>query len=113
MKAMNRALRQLKGQVGETAKLDENLKLVSDLQRACIAAKGVQVPDDVLSRKGKTPEEKKKLSDGFRRDLLAAARLLLDVEAAILDEKADVATAKLDEFAKLRDASHERMGIKD
>ncbi|MFN0135374.1 MAG: hypothetical protein ACKVS9_04565 [Phycisphaerae bacterium] len=112
MKGMNRAARALKDSIGDAAKNDENLKLVSDLQRACVGAKGMPVPAEVLS-KAADDAARTKMSSDYRRGLLAAARLLLDLEEALLDGKNDIAAKKFDEFQKARDAGHAAMGFKD
>lgn len=112
MKAMMRAARSLKDSIGDASKKDENLKLVSDLQRACVGAKGMPLPDKLL---GKATDDaaREKLVGDYRRALLGAARTLLDMEEAILDGKNDVAAKKFEEFGKARDAAHEALGVKD
>jgi soluble cytochrome b562 len=112
MKQMNRGLRQLRKQMGDAALREENLKIVNEMQRGCIAAKAGTVPADLL-KSAKDDAEKAKLVEGYRKGLVASMRLLLDIEDAIADGKGDVASAKADELVKLRDATHKEMGIRE
>jgi len=45
MKLINRSVRRLKGQITDAAKKEDNLKLVGDIERAIVAAKGMPLPD--------------------------------------------------------------------
>ncbi|HMN42467.1 MAG TPA: hypothetical protein PKE29_16625 [Phycisphaerales bacterium] len=110
MSAMNRALRTLKNQAGDAAKKDENLKTVNELQRGCVLAKGVS-PDRALGRM----EEAKRAGAAvsYRRALIQVMEKALKLETALLDGKTADATAMVDEIAKLRDDSHEMMGVDD
>lgn len=112
MKGMNRALKQLSGQITDAAKKDENLRLVNDMQRNCVIAKSQPAPADVL-KKAKDDPARAKLPEAFRKNLIAAVRLLLDIEQDIADGKTDSAKNRLTELAKARDAAHETMGIED
>jgi hypothetical protein len=112
MKAMNRALRQLKNQIGDTSKRDENLRLVNDAERACVGAKGSPLPPRVL-HDAVTDADKAKLADTFRNDLIGVMRGLLDLEESIAAGKTDAAKAKLDDIMKLRAAGHDAMGVRD
>lgn len=118
MKQMNGALRRLKEQVGDAAKRDENLKIINDMQRGCVGAKGLPVPADVLGPKNPAGvlapnDDAAKKTEGYHRDLIAAMRLMLDIETDLLDNKSDAAKAKLDALMKLRDEAHTRLGVKD
>ncbi|MBL8877720.1 MAG: hypothetical protein JNG88_01270 [Phycisphaerales bacterium] len=112
MKGMNRALQTLHEQIKDAAKLQENLQLVSDAQRNCIAAKGAPVPEDVL-KSAKDEAARKQMSTRYRRDLIAVLKKLVEVEENLLDGKNDAAAAALDAVVKLRDDAHEAMGVKD
>jgi hypothetical protein len=112
MKGMNRALEQLGKQVGNTAKKDENLKLVNDIQRGAVAAKGQPVPHEVTD-KAKDEAEKTKLRAQYRADLIKLVRKLLDLEESIAGDKTAEATKQIAEIEKLRDSSHEELGLKD
>ncbi len=112
MKGMNRALRQLNQQIGDATKREENLRLINDMQRGCVNAKGAALPEDVL-KKANDDAGKKKMREEFRRELIKTMRLLLDIEADIADGKNDAAKTKLGELTKLRDHGHEEMGVKD
>jgi hypothetical protein len=112
MNGMNRALRQLSRQVDDATKKDENLRLINDMQRGCVSAKGAPLPEGVL-KKAKDDAAKAKLTDEFRRELIKVMRLLLDIETDIADGKADAAKAKLADLAKIRDHGHEEMGVEE
>ncbi len=112
MKSMNRPLRQLRTQIGDATKKDENLKLINDMQRGCIAAKGQPVPHEVTDL-GADDAAKAEMADEYRRELVTALRLMVDAEQAVLDGKGDEAKAALDELVKVRDHAHEELGIKD
>lgn len=112
MKAMNRGLRQLKGQIADAGKKDDNLRIIGDIQRAAIAAKSQPVPPSVLSG-AKDDAARAKLAVTFRSELMSAVRALLDMEQDVLDGKTDAAKAKLDNLAKLRDHGHEAMGVSE
>ncbi len=110
MKGMNRALQQLRDQIGDATKKDACLKLVGDAQRGCIAAKSGQARhiQDIKDEK-----ERAKASESFRRQLMALARKLLDIEQNILDGKGDDAKAKIAEVIKMRDDGHKEFGVDD
>jgi hypothetical protein len=112
MKAMNRALRQLKNQIGDASKRDENLRLVNDAERGCVGAKGSPLPPRVL-RDAVTDADKAKLADTFRNDLITLMRNLLELEEAIAAGKTDAGKTKLDEVLKLRATGHDAMGVRD
>jgi hypothetical protein len=112
MKGMNRAMEQLAKQVGNAPKKEENLKLVNDIQRGAVAAKGQPVPHEVTD-KAKDDAEKTKLSGQYRADLIKLMRKLLDLEESIAADKTADATKQLAEIERLRDESHDQMGLKD
>jgi hypothetical protein len=112
MKGMNRALRQLARQVGDESKKAENLRLINDMQRACVNAKSAPLPDDVLEH-AKDEAGKAKMAAEFREDLIKVMHKLLDIETDIAAGKLDDAKAKLAEVGKMRDHGHEEMGLKD
>jgi hypothetical protein len=112
MKQMNRSMKQLSEQITDPSRLDENLRLINDMQRGCAAAKGLGVPRDMLE-KAKTPEEKTKLVSEFRKDLIAVMRSLLEIEESMIDGKSAYAKAKLDTIIDARDKAHKALGVKD
>lgn len=112
MKMMNRAARQLGGQIADAAKKDENLKLINDIQRGCATAKGAGVPADVLS-KAKDDAEKAKLAKAFRTDLIKVLRAAIELEELVADGKTAEAKTKFDEVVKMQDAGHAAMGLKE
>ncbi len=111
MKQMNRALKQLRGQLKDPSKREENLKLIGDMQRGAVGAKSAK-PEHALSE-AKDEAAKAKIAADFRNDLITVVRKLLDAEEAIVNGKPDVAAAALDEVEKLRDKSHKQLGVKD
>jgi hypothetical protein len=112
MKGVNRAMRQLRKQIGDASKKDENLKLIGDMERNAVIAKNMPLPDDYLE-KAKTDEDRAKLKADYRNDLMKLVRDLLDMEQNVIDGKNDVATKQLDEVQKLRESSHEKLGVKE
>ena len=112
MKIMGRALRTLKSQAGDAAKRDENLRLVNDMQRGCVTAKGSPVPEDLL-KKAATEPDKTKIKETYRKGLLDLLRKLVDLEESIADGKGDAANKLVEEVIKMRDKMHEDMGVKE
>ncbi len=110
MSMMNRSLRTLKNQVSDAAKKDENLKLVNDLQRGCVAAKGVS-PDRALGRM--EDAKKAEAAAAYRKALIQIMEKALKLETALMDGKTAEASALVDEIVKLRDESHKVMGVKE
>lgn len=110
MKGMNRSLRRLREQINDAAKKDDNLKLVNDMQRACVVAKGQPLPASVLAR-AKDDAEKAAWSTAYRADLMKSLRLMLDLEQAIIDGKSDAASAALDSLVEIKIDSHKVMGV--
>lgn len=110
MKGMNRSLRRLREQVNDATKKDDNLKLVNDMQRACVVAKGQPLPASVLAR-AKDDAEKAAWSTTYRADLMKSLRLMLDLEQAIIDGKSDAASAALDSLVEIKIDSHKVMGV--
>ncbi|MFN7020616.1 MAG: hypothetical protein ACK4WH_04710 [Phycisphaerales bacterium] len=112
MRGMNRALKQLKGQVSDTAKKDENLRLIGDLQRSAIVAKSSPLPDSIL-KGAKDEGEKAKLSLDFRKRMIQIVRLALDTEEDIVAGKGAEAGKKLDQISVLQEEGHKALGVKD
>lgn len=112
MKLINRSLRQLKDQIGDAGKKDENLKLINDAERGVVAAKGQALPAGLL-KKAADDAAKAKLSDSFRRDLVSLLRSMLDLETSVADGKTEEAKKQLGELIKMRDKAHEELGVKD
>lgn len=112
MKAMDRALEQLQPLLSDAGKRDECLKLLGEAQRGLGGAKAAPTPKKVLEA-AKDADAKTKIDDKYRRDLLAASQLLLDIEKSVLDKKGDVGSTKLKELLALRDKSHKEFGVED
>lgn len=104
MTQMERALSKLKTQAADAAKKDENLKLVSDMQRACLGAKQI-----TPGRRGQTPDADKIAI--YRRQLIATMQQLLTLETQLMDGKTDDAKKTVDGIADLRDESHGMLGV--
>lgn len=104
MTQMERALKKLKTQAGDTSKKDENLQLVATMQRACLGAKQI-----TPGRRGQTPDAEKIAT--YRRQLIATMQQLLTLEAQIMDGKAEDAKKTVDGIAELRDESHGMLGV--
>lgn len=111
MMIMNRALKTLKGQVNDAAKKEENLKLVADMQRGCLAAKAL-APEKAL---GKETDAAKKaeMATMYRKDMIMIMAKLLAVESAILDGKAGDAEKLIAEIGDLRDQGHSEFNVRE
>lgn len=112
MKGINRATRTLLAQVTDASKRDENLKLINDIQRGCVLAKGQPLEPEFL-KNAATDAEKARIKESYRAHLFNALRLALETEALIADNKGDAAKAKLDEFKALRNQAHTELGVKE
>lgn len=112
MKSMNRPLRQLRQQAGDASKKEENLRLINDMQRGCVLAKGQPVPQELMET-ATDDAARGTMAARYRRQLMESLRLMLDVEQDILDGNGDAAKEKLERIAALRDESHREMGLKD
>lgn len=112
MKGMNRSLRQLRDQIADATKKDENLRLIGEMERTVASVKLMGLPADMLAE-AKDDAAKAKLSVAFRTDLIGAMRKLLDIEQDIADGKAESARGRLDELIALRDAAHKELGVSD
>lgn len=110
MKIMNRALKTLRDQASDTTKKEENLKLVSDMQRGCLAAKGL-MPDRAIGRMG--ADKKEETTVAYRKQLITMLEKLLKLETAIIDGKGSDAGKLIDEIETLRDAGHKQLGVRD
>ncbi|MFO0861355.1 MAG: cytochrome b562 [Phycisphaerales bacterium] len=112
MKTMNRSLKQLRAQLADASKKDENLNLVNEMQRGCVMAKGAPLPKDVLERAGDAAAQAK-MKTTYRNDMIALLRMLIDLEIAVEDGKTDQAKHLLEKIEAERDRAHKEMGVKD
>lgn len=110
MMIMNRSLRTLKSQVNDATKKEENLKLVADMQRGCLAAKSL-TPGKAEHEADAT--KKAEMSTMYRRELITIMAKLLAVESAILDGKGADAEKLLGEIGDLRDQGHSEFNVRD
>lgn len=108
MKGMNRALGQLRDQLADATKKYACLKLIGDAQRGCINAKS-GTPHQIQDMKEEAA--KSKAAESYRRQLMAVARKLLDIEQNILEGKTDAAKALITEVLKMRDDGHTEFGV--
>jgi hypothetical protein len=108
MKLIGRSIEQLREQIGDAAKREENLRLVNDVQRGAVNAKGQPLPADVLKH---APDDaaKSKLAENYRKDLIALVRKMLDIESEIAAGELEAAKTHLEEALKLGDAAHARL----
>ena len=109
MKLMGRSLKALKASAGDASKKEENLRLIGDMQRGAANAKGLPLPEKILSA-AKGDAERATLTLKSRTELMSLMRKQLDLEQAILDGKTDVATKLVAELAKAREDGHEAVG---
>lgn len=107
MNQLNRGLRTLEGQIGDAAKTEESLRIIGEMQRAAISAKLAGLPGDLAK------EDAAARKTAFRANLIKLTRTLLDAEEAVVAGKLDVAKASLAEAAKIRDAAHPAVGVKE
>lgn len=112
MKGIGRSLKQLREQIDDSAKKTENLKLIGDMERFCVQAKSLNLPPKML-KKEKDADSRTKLGESYRTELIPLLRKMLDVEQAILDGKSEDARNGLDAIEKMRDAGHEKLGVKE
>ncbi|MBC7773211.1 MAG: hypothetical protein H7210_11995 [Pyrinomonadaceae bacterium] len=109
MSRMDRAIKQLQRQVGDTKKKDDTLRIVSEVQRNCLAAKAIPVPPEMLE-KIKDEAEKTKVASSYRKRMVSLMRKLLDLEMFVLEGKTDAANAKVLDIMKFSEESHEEFG---
>ena len=112
MKGMDRSLRQLHRQIGDASKKEDNLRLIKDMQRACVEAKGLSLPRKV-ERNARDDAQKAAFAERYRKQLMTSLRVMLDIEQDIVDGKSDDAAKKLERIRKLRDDAHEELGVKE
>lgn len=105
MRAMNRALRELKTTVADASKRDQSLMSVYAMQAACASAKRAK-PEHVEGDPAKVQEE-------FRRAAFQLGKVLIDLEEQVLDGKADDAKVTIAKIEALRDEQHKKFGVKD
>ena len=110
MKGMNRGLKAIKAAVGDAAKKPEALKLVSEMQRDCAAAKSMPLP--AAYTKGAADDAaKQKLEAEYAADMRKLMRMLVDLEDAIAADKADEVKALLARIEEQREHSHKELGV--
>src|SRR5205085_2861075 len=99
-------------QITDSSKKADNLRLINEMQRGFVTAKGLPLPADVLEH-AKDEAGKTKMSEQFRRDLIKALRTSIEIEEDLLVDKNDAAKAKLATIKTMREESHKAMGVKD
>ena len=112
MRQMNRAYRALKAQIGDASKTDENLRLAGQMQMAAALAKNANLSEDAL-KNFKTDAEKTAAREKFRRTLIQAMRLMLDMEEQIMAGDTASAKATLEKVHDLEEEGHEMFGVSE
>jgi soluble cytochrome b562 len=112
MKTMNRSLRQLRGMVGDAGKKDDALRVIGEMQRACLTAKSQSVPADVL-KNARDDAARAHMPEEFRHELITLMRALLDLEEDIAAGRTDAAKSRIADIVKIRDHAHGEMGIQE
>lgn len=112
MKIMGRNLEKLQPQIGDASKKDENLALINEMERGCVIAKGMPVPNDVLA-KAADDAAKEKMKHDYRTDLLSVLKKLIDLEEAVAAGKTEEAKSLLQQAIRAGDLGHEQLGIGD
>lgn len=110
MRDMNRGMRQLRGELADASRKEENLRIINDIQRACLVCKAQKVPQGIL-RDAKDDVARAKLAIDYHAHMVTVMRTLLDLEMAVAQEKADEAKAKYAQLARDRDDGHEALGL--
>jgi hypothetical protein len=111
MKGANRAMKQLRSQLADSSKRDENLKLIGDMQRNIIIAKNMPLPRDI--KEDVTGDARVKLQADYRSDMIAVVRKLLDIESDVMAGKGDDAAKALDDVQQMRKSAHEKLDVHD
>jgi len=101
MKVMGSALKALKASAGDASKKEEALQAVGQLQRGCLASKGIK-PDKLRGT------DLAKAQDDYRRDQIKLMTMALELETLILDGKTKEASAAVEKIADFRDSSHDK-----
>lgn len=108
MKGMSRAFRVLKTQIGDASKKEENLALIGEMERACVAAKSGR-PGGAMMKAAKSEAEKAAVLTTFRTHLIAIAHAMLDLETQVMEGKTQEAVASVEKIQKLRVEGHHEM----
>jgi hypothetical protein len=111
MKGMNRALKAVKAAIGDATKKAECLKLVSEMQRDCAAAKSMPLPAAYTKGAAADDAAKQRLEAEYAADLRKLMRALLDLEDAIVADTAEEAKALLAKIEEQREHSHKELGV--
>lgn len=112
MQGMNRALKMLGENLSDSAKRDDNLKSVNELQRMLVLAKSAPFTDKMYEHaKAGDDAAKKKVADEFRARLIAVLRTAIDLEEQIAAGKADDAKATFAKLGELGESGHKFMGV--
>ena len=110
MKLMDRSLRGLKGQAGDPAKKDDNLRLVSDFQRGCLGCKAA--PTDGITRKTEGAK-KDEVVTSFRKGVIKLLAKSTELESAILEGRAEDAARVITEMEAIQATGHKDFGVRE
>lgn len=103
MRMINRGFRELRANVADPAKREENLIAVWMMQQGCAAAKRGK-PEHLEGDPVAALEE-------FRRAQIKLMGMLIELEAALMDNKNDQAAVLLEEIHEHEEASHEKYQV--
>jgi hypothetical protein len=116
MKMMARAQRILKDQISDASMRDENLKLITDMQRGCVLAKSQELPAELLESgafdKPKTDSDRQAMRETYASGLRALLRELVELEQSVVDNKLDEAAKHFARVGELEAQTHEALGMK-
>ena len=111
MKLMNGSLRRLKTQVTDVAKKDDNLRLVNEMQRGAVIAKGLDPTESF--KKEPDAAKKAKMAIDFRRHMIQLVENLIALEKQILDDKLEDAAKSILALATFKLENHHEFGIEE
>jgi len=111
MKLLNGNLKRLKGQIADSTKKDDNLKLINEAQRGAVIAKGM----DTTEAFAKQPDAAKraKMNADYRPHMIQLVEHLLTLEKQIIADKTEDASKTLDLLKAYRTENHTAFGVED
>ena len=104
MTAANTALKTLKAQITDASKNKESLKLIDEMQKHFVAAKGME---PARAKKVSEAERPKFLAD-YRKAMVNLMSEMLKLETAVVDGKNDEAGTILKNLNKIKSDGHDK-----